>query len=69
MIYWAGIPCSHLICAILHFGGSILYYVNQRWLFKQVEGTERDGNYGNYGKKGDRVEGSRKMEMKKGEEE
>ncbi len=32
MIYWAGIPCSHLIHTILYNKGSIKYYINTRWL-------------------------------------
>lgn len=31
VINWSGLPCSHLISVILHFGGSIEYYINSRW--------------------------------------
>lgn len=32
MIYWSGIPCAHLLFVILRFKGSIVYYINSRWL-------------------------------------
>ena len=32
MIYWSGIPCAHLLFIILRFKGSIVYYINSRWL-------------------------------------
>ena len=44
MIYWSGIPCAHIIKAVLAYGGSIEYYINSRWVKKGSENhLEKEG--------------------------
>lgn len=31
-IYKTGMPCSHLVKVVRHFGGCTGYYINERWL-------------------------------------
>lgn len=30
-----GMPCSHLVKVVRHFGGCIGYYINERWLHQK----------------------------------
>lgn len=32
VLYFSGIPCSHLLRVVHHMNGSIEYYINSRWL-------------------------------------